>query len=179
MKLSGPQIISGLRDKLPVGVGRHLYAVLGSYAGLADFEEAHLGQARDGQGQPFPPPLNLNRTLLDRIGDDDLRALVRDEARRPRAVQRRLNQELQALLAAAFQGSSFVILKQLELLWTYELDLTVFRIHAANQHHLLLLLPGERRSDHITIFHEAEPRFHRTLPDNLIADNHLWELMHG
>ena len=46
MKLSGPQIISGLRDKLPVGVGRHLYAVLGSYAGLADFEEAHLGPAR-------------------------------------------------------------------------------------------------------------------------------------
>ena len=176
MKLTGPQVIGELRDKLPVGVGRHLYAVLGTYAQLAHFELDHLAQARDLEGHPLPVPLNVNRELLARIGDEDLRQLVRDEPRRPQTVQRRLNQELQDLLNDRLRASWFLILKQIELLFAYELDLTAFRTRASNQSHILLLLPAERRSDHITIFHEADARFQRTMPENLIADNHLWEL---
>jgi hypothetical protein len=179
MRQSGPEIIGQLRDKLPVGIGRHLYAVLGTYAQLAHFEQAHLAQARDPEGHPLPVPLNVNRELLARIGDEELRQLVRDEPRRPQAVQRRLNQELQDLLNDRLAIHWFLILKQMELLFAYELDLTAFRTRASNQSHILLLLPAERRGDHIAVFHEADARFHRTLPENLIADNHLWELTHA
>ena len=176
MKIAGPQVISELRDKLQFSMGRHLYGVLGTYAQLAQFEQAHLAQARDPRGNPFPQPINLNHDLLARIGDDDLRRLVRDEARRPQAVQRRLGQELDSLLSEMLRGNHLLILKQLELTFAYGLDLGVFRIRATNKNHILLLLPGERRGEHITLFHEADRRFQRSLPANLIADNHLWEL---
>lgn len=179
MKLSGPQITSELRDRLQTSIGRHLYAVMGTFAQLAQFEQADLGQARDARGNPFPQPVNMNRELLARIGDQDLRKLVRDEARYPQSVQYRLNQELQDLLRDYLQSHPFLILKQFELMFAYGLDFSSFRIQAANQSHILLLLPGERRGEHITIFHEVEPRFHRTIPENLVADNHLWELTDG
>jgi hypothetical protein len=176
MKLTATQIISELRTKLQVDVGRHLYGVLGSYASLEGFEQSDLAAARNQDGVPFPPALNLNRSLLDSIADDDLRGLIRDEARRPLATQRRLNAHLADLLTAHLVQEQFIILKQIELVFAYELELTVFRTCATNDKHILLLLPGERRGDRITLFHEAEARFQRILPDNLIADNHLWEL---
>jgi hypothetical protein len=176
MKITGPQVISELREKLQFEMGRHLYGLLGTYTLLAEFEQSDLAQARDPHGNLFPLSLNLNRELLARIGDDDLRQLVRDEARRPQAVQRRLGQELDNLLGDLLQRDHLLILKQLELVFAYNLDLSVFRTRATNQNHIVLLLPGERRGDHITLFHEAEPRFHRSLPGTLIADNHLWEL---
>lgn len=179
MKITCTQVITELRTRLPVSVGRHLYGVLGTYVGLEQFEQDHLAQAKDLQGKPFPPPTNLNREVLARIGDEDLKRLVRDEARRPRSVQRRLGQELDRLLGARLQDSRFLIAKQLELVLAYGLDFSVFRTRAANQNHILLLLPGERRGGHIALFHEAEQRFHRSIPTNLIADNHLWELRDG
>lgn len=174
--LTGPQVISEIREKLQFGAGRHLYGVLGGYAQLTEFEAKGLAYAHDPTGHPFPQPVNLNRELLARIGDDDLRGLIQAEARRPQAIQRRLGQELGALLGALLQEQPFQILKHLELVFAYGLDLSVFRIHAANQNHVLLLLPGGRRGDHVSLFHEAGSRFERTLPPNLIADNHLWEL---
>ena len=179
MKITCTQILTELRNRLPVSMGRHLYGVLGTYGQLDQFEQDHLAQAKDLQGRPFPPPTNVNRELLARIGDADLRQLVRDEARRPQAVHRRLGQELDRLLGQCLQDNHFVIAKQLELVFAYGLDFGVFRTRAANQNHILLLLPGERRGDHITLFHEAEQRFHRSIPTNLIADNHLWELQDG
>ena len=176
MKLTGPQIISQLRDKLSFDVGRHLYAVLGSYDQLAHFERRDLAQASNPQGQPFPPPFNLNRELLARIGDDDLRRLVRVEARRFNAVQRHLNQAFDQLLHDLLRRQRLVILKQVELLFAYSLDLSVLRTRASNQSHILLLLPGERRGERLVIFHEAADRFQRTIPPNLVADNHLWEV---
>jgi hypothetical protein len=179
MKITGPQVISELREKLQFEVGRHLYGLLGTYTQLAEFEQTDLAQARDPGGSPFPQPINLNRELLARIGDDDLRQLVRDEARRPQAVQRRLGQALDNLLGALLGDNHLLILKHLDLIFAYSLDLSVFRTHATNQNHILLLLPGERHGEHITLFYEAEPRFHRRLPGNLIADNHIWELKDG
>ncbi len=177
MKLTGPQVIGELRTQLPVGIGRHLYAVLGTYARLAHFETNHLAEARTADGAPFPTPINLNRALLDSIPDDELRKLVRDEARRPQAVQHQLNDRLRELLQAHLAATPFLILKQMELLFAFDLELAVFRTLATDQSHILLLLPGERRGEHIILFHEADARFQRTLPGNLVAENHLWELM--
>lgn len=169
-------MISEMREKLQFDVGRHLYGVLGTYAQLTGFEETVLTQALDPRGSRYPQPTNVNRELLARIGDEDLRKLVRAEARRPKTIQRRLGQELDNLLGELLQGHWFVILKQLELLFAYGLDLSVFRTRATNQNHILLLLPGRRIGDHVTLFHEADSRFQRAIPANLIADNHLWEL---
>jgi hypothetical protein len=179
MKITGPQAISELREKLQFEVGRHLYGLLGTYAQLAAFEQADLVQACDPDGDPFLAPINLNRELLARIGDDDLRQLVQAEARRPKAIQRRLGQELDDLLGALLADDHLLILKQLELTFAYSLDLSVFRTRATDRNHILLLLPGEQRGEGVILFHEADPRFHRLLPGNLIADNHIWELKDG
>ena len=94
------------------------------------------------------------------------------------STSRRLSQKFDQMLGDLLSSptSGLLTLKQIELLLTYNLDLSVLRTRASNQNHILLLLPGQRRSEQIIIFHETEPRFHRTLPGNLIADNHLWEL---
>ena len=176
MKLGRPQVISELREKLQFDIGRHLYGVLGSYDQLGRFENEDLAQARDHQDQPLPLPVNVNRELLRRIGDDDLRQLVDAEARRPHAVTYRLNQEFDNLLYDLLQRENLVILKQLELLFAYNLELSVLRTRASNQSHILLLMPAERRGEHIIMFHEAPSKFQRSIPPNLIADNHLWEL---
>ena len=127
MRRSGPQIISALRENIQLEIGRHLYGVLGSYASLKRFEQLDLNPARFLNGKPFPNPVNLNRSLLDRIGDEDLRSLVQNEARLPQTVQRRLNQEFDLLLQSLLQQSSFLILKQIEFLFAYNLDLHVIR----------------------------------------------------
>ena len=176
MKLAGPHIISALRENVQLEIGRHLYGVLGSYASVKRFEEIDLATARFLKGESFPTPTNLNRSLLERIGDEDLRNLVQNEARLPQTVQRRLNHEFDLLLQSLLQQSNFLILKQIELLFAYNLDLHMIRARATNQCHILLLLPGEKRGDHITLFSEVNPRFHRTLPPQLITDTHLWEL---
>jgi hypothetical protein len=46
---------------------------------------------------------------------------------------------------------------------------------AADEDKVLLLLPGKRTGGRIVMFHEM-PEGDYTLPTNLIADNHLWEI---
>ncbi len=176
MKLTGLQITAQLRDNLDVSIGRHLYAVLGTYAQLAVFEREALAQMKFSDGRPLPQAVNLNRMLMDRLGDEDLRDLVRSEGKRPQAIQRRLNLEFDALLAQLLDEHHFLTLKQVELLFAYRLDLQTIRARATNQNHILLLLPGEKRGDHVVLFAEADARFHRELAFQLVADNHLWEL---
>jgi hypothetical protein len=179
MKLKGMQIITNLRESLQVEIGRHLYAVLAGYASLEAFENNELAQARKIDGTSMPKACNLSRSLLDRIGDSDLRDLVKQEGKYPIGVKRRLANELDALLANLLNQDHFLILKNLELLFAFGLELETLRARANNQNHILLLLPGEKRGDHVILFSEAEGRFHRQLPFQLIADNHLWELDHA
>jgi len=176
MKRTGPQIISSLRENLQQSVGRHLYVVLGSYEQLASFEEVHLTQARFGDDRLQPLTVNLNLTLLNRISDEDLHELVQNEARLPQTVQIKLNQEFDLALRNLQQEHKFIVLKQIELLFAYNLDMQVIRARATNQNHILLLLAGEKRGERITLFNEANPRFHRTLPPQLVTENHLWEI---
>jgi hypothetical protein len=179
MKLKGSQIITNLRENLQVEIGRHLYAVLAGYAALEAFEKNELAQARKMDGDNLPKAVNLSRSLLDRIGDSDLRGLVKQEGIYPTAIKRKLDHEFDALLADLLCQEHFVILKNLELLFAFELELETIRARATNQSHILLLLPGEKSGDHIFLFTEAEERFHRQLPFQLVADNHLWELEHA
>jgi len=179
MKLKGMQIITNLRESLQVEIGRHLYAVLASYGQLEAFEKNELAQARRIDGTALPEAINLSRSLLDRIGDSDSRDLVKQEGKYPIGVKRRLGNELDALLAGLLSQEHFIVLKNLELLFAFDLELETLRARANNQNHILLLLPGEKRGDHVTLFSEAEGRFHRQLPFQLIAENHLWELDHA
>jgi hypothetical protein len=179
MKLTGPQIISELREHLPSTVGRHLYVVLGGYNQLERFERIDLAAAADRDGQSFPSPHNLNRCLLDSLADAELRRLIKEEALYPQAVRNSLNRALQTLLDAMLRSQTLLILKQVELVFAYGLDLSVFRTSAVNQSHLLLLLPGVWQASRVVLFHEAEARFQHMLPENLVAENHLWELTDG
>ncbi len=175
-KVSGQQVTNLLRENLQVDIGRHLYAVLGSYERLTAFEAKDLAHFRFPGDTPFPPAINLNAALLSRLGDDDLKGLVKNEGKRPLAIQRRLSLEFDTLLAALLEKNRCIAIKQIELLFAFGLPLEAFRARATNQNHILLLLPGEIRGDHVMLFAQSRTQFHRTLPDQLITANHLWEL---
>jgi hypothetical protein len=176
MRLSGHEINSQLRQKLEMPTGRHLYVVLGAGGRLERYENVDFREARWPSGQRLGEPVNVNHNLLDRINDDELKRLVQTEASRTESVKARLAKELDALVAEKLNGSSFLALKNLELLFAYDLELNSLRIRATNQKHILILLPGEKVGDRITLFHEAPSNNHRTLPTNLVPENHLWEL---
>jgi hypothetical protein len=176
MKLSGHEINWQLRQKLERPTGRHLYIFLGAYERLERYEKVDFREARSPKGQRLGDPVNINHALLERIKDDELKWLVRTEASRMESVKDRLTKELDALVAEKLNGGSFLVLKNLEILFAYDLELHCLRIRATNQKHILVLLPGERVGDRITLFHEAPPCFHRTLPPTYVQDSHLWEL---
>jgi len=176
MKLSGHEIISQLRQKLEMPTGRHLYVVLGTYERLARFDRVTFREARSPTNQRLGDSVNVSLNLLERIKDDDLKWLVRNEASLSETVKKRLADELDALVDGKLASTAFLALKHLELLFAYDLEMNCLRIRATNQKHILVMLPGERVGDRITLFHEASPPNHRTLPANLVPENHLWEL---
>ncbi len=176
MKLSGHEINTQLRRKLEMPTGRHLYVVLGTYERLDRYERVAFREARSPSGQRLGDPVNVNHSLLSRISDDELKRLVQTEASRTESVKDRLAKELDTLVADRLSGGSFLAIKNLEILFAYDLELNCLRIRATNQKHVLILLPGEKVGDRITLFHEAQTQNHRTLPTNLVPENHLWEL---
>ena len=136
---------------------------------------AHLKGVQQ-RGQRLADAINVNLSLLDRIKDEELKRLVQTEASRTESVKDRFAKELDALVAEKLNNGSLLTLKNLELLFAYDLELNCLRIRATNQKHILVLLPGEKVGDRITLFHEAPSSNHRTLPTNLVPENHLWEL---
>lgn len=175
-QLTGPHVISELCKQLHNQSGRHLYVVLGTYGSLEQFEKNDLAHAVTAEGEPFPDPKNFNRDLLDHIEDGALRRMVRDESKRPQAVSSQLNHAFENILHEHFTGQTFLILKQCELMFAYNLDLSKLRIYAANQNHLLLLLPGKLVSNQILLFHESDQRFQNQFPGQLVTENNMWEL---
>ena len=176
MRLSGHEVNSELRQKLAMPTGRHLYVILGTYNRLERYERVAYREARGPDDKPLGDVLNLNRLLLERVADHELKWLVKNEASMPETVKKELAGKLDALIADRLEQSSFLAVKNLELLFAYDIELNGFRIRATNQKHVLLLLPGEKVADRITLFHEAPASNHRTLPMNLVPENHLWEL---
>ena len=107
------EIIEALRSKLALPGGRHLYGVLGTYAQLAAFAKK-LQHVRSPDGRRFPPPLSVNRGILDAIPDAEFHTLVEDEAKRPeptaahvaRAFEVFLRTQLPGKVVAAFLTGS-------------------------------------------------------------------------
>ena len=165
-----------MRDKLQNVAGRHLYVILGTYESLDRYENVALPELRGPNNQKIPAPVNVNRRMLERIPDKELKSLVQKEARRPEYIKQRLYEEFDRLLTETLADQPAVALKQLELLFSLNLELDKLRIRAVNQKHILLMLAGERASERIMLFHEASPQWYRTLPATLVPEDHLCEL---
>ena len=168
------EIIEALRSKLGMEGGRHLYGVLGTYSALEAFAKK-LGQATMLDGTKFPAPVSVNRGILDMIPDDEFRKLVEDEAKRPEPTAAHVGRAFEAFLRANLQGKGLIVMANLEMLFAYHLELNLLRTMAADADRVLLLLPGKREAGMIIMFPDMEQASY-TLPVNLIADNHLWEL---
>ena len=172
--MNSTEIIEALRQKLSVPSGRHLYGVLGSYAQLDVFAEK-LGQAKTLDNVTFPKALNVNCGILEAIPDDDFKRLAENEAKHPEPTAAHVGRAFERFLRESLGGGKFLILANLEMLFAYNIELNLLRTMAADESKILLLLPGKRTSGRIVMFHESGESNY-TLPTNLIADNHLWEI---
>jgi hypothetical protein len=172
--MTDTEIIENLRNKLAVTSGRHLYGVLGSYALLDSFAKK-LQQARTHDQRKFPSPLSVNRGILDAIPDEEFRKLVEDEAKRPEPTAAHVAKAFEQFLRQKLEQKGLVILANLELVFAYNLELHLLRTMAADDYRILLLLPGKREGGRIIMF-PGSGSTQYTLPINLIAENHIWEL---
>jgi hypothetical protein len=126
-------------------------------------------------GRDFPLPLSVNRGILDAIPDDEFKRLTRDEVIYPEPTAAHVRQAFELFLRSKLRGHGLVILRDLELLFAYGIELNMLRVLAANDDHILLLLPGRRERGQILLFPESD-QGSCILPSTLIAENHLWEL---
>ena len=172
--MKNTEIIEALRSKLAVPGGRHLYGVLGSYAALAAFS-GKLRQAKAPDGRRFPKPISVNRGILNAIPDDEFRQLVENEAKRPEPTAAHVAKAFEIFLRSKLRQKGLIVLFNLETLFAYNLELNLLRTMAADADRILLLLPGRRSSGKIIMFPNLDEGSY-TLPTNLIADNHLWEV---
>jgi len=168
-------IIETLRSKLVIPGGRHLYGVLGSYSGLSKFGK-NLALVKSPEGKVFPESVSVNKGILDVIPDDEFRKLAADEAKRPEPTAAQISQAFESFIRARFaEKRGLLVLENLEMLFAYHLELNLLRTLAADENRVVLLLPGKRVSGKIVMFPDLTEANY-TLPTNLIAENHLWEL---
>lgn len=172
--MNSTEIIETLRQKLNVSSGRHLYGVLGDYAQLDVFAKK-LRQAKTLNDASFPKPVNVNRGILKTIPDADFKRLAEDEAKRPEPTAAHVGRAFERFLRTILSGGKLVVLANMEMLFAYNIELNLLRTMAADENKVLLLLPGRRAGGRIVMFHEMADGDY-TLPTNLIADNHLWEI---
>ncbi|MBI9046676.1 MAG: hypothetical protein JEZ06_19450 [Anaerolineaceae bacterium] len=175
MKLRATEIIEILQKNLGVNVGRHLYAVLGTYESLEQFSKTVLPHVKD-DGTPFPKPVSINHVLIESFDTEELQDVISKESRRPQNTQARLNNALEAFLRKSLEIEDFLILQHCELIFAYSLDVSKLRLAASNQKHLLILLPGEMRGNQIYLFHEAASDEVLKFDNQLFAENNIWEL---
>ncbi len=175
--MQSTQIIENLRTKMSQATGRHLYGVLGTYAQLRKFEKT-LSEARTPDGRRFPDALNVNRGILDTIPDDEFRILVENEAKRPEPTAAHVAKAFETFLRhglTRMNTHGILVLKSLELLFAYNIELNLLRTLATDEDRILLLLPGKRTGGNTIMFHGLTQGSY-ILPINFIADNHLWEI---
>ncbi len=168
------EVIDSLLARLATPVGRHLYAVLGTYRTLEGFA-GKLQQAKMPDGQPFPPPSSANSGILDAIPDDEFHQLAADEARHPEPTAAHVAKAFEKFLRTKLASGGVLVLAGLEMLFAYRVDLGLLRTLTTDQNRLILLLPGTRMGDRIGLFPDLDQGSY-LLPKNLVADNHIWEL---
>ena len=167
-------IIQALRARLATPTGRQLYGVLGSYRALQEFAHS-LRQVRAPDGERFPKPLSVNRGILQAMPPEELHRLAADEGVFPEPVAAHVAQAFEMFLRHRLQGHRLLILHELELLFAYAVELSCLRTLATDLDRVLLLLPGRRESGRVIMYPGLTPGSY-SLPVNLIADDHLWEL---
>ena len=109
------------------------------------------------------------------IPDDDFKHLAENEAKRPEPTAGYVAKAFEMYLRSKLCGKGLIVLAHLEMLFAYHLELNLLRTMAADDDRILLLLPGTRSGGRIIMFPDLEDGNY-TLPSNLIAENHLWEL---
>lgn len=167
-------VIAAFQARLAVPGGRHLYGVLGTYPALDGFARSlQLAHAPDGRA--FPAPLAVNAGILNAIPDEEFRELADREPRLPEPTQAHVARAFERFLREALQAQRLVVLGALELLFAYRVELNALRTLATDESRVLLLLPGRREGGRVVLFPEVDTGSY-TLPTNLIAENHLWEL---
>lgn len=167
-------IIEAIISKLNNPGGRHLYAVLGTYRGLRSFENK-LQEAKTPDGKNFPKPLSVNKEILDAIPDEEFRQLVENEAKRPEPTAAHVAKAFETFLRSNLQGKGLIVLSNLEMLFAYHLELNLLRTMATDDDRVMLLLPGHRSGGNIIMYPDSDEGSY-TLPTNLIAQDHLWEI---
>lgn len=172
--MTNTEVIETLRARLSVPVGRHLYGVLAKYELLWRFA-AQLAEAKSVEGIPFPQAISANRGILNTIPDDEFRKLVNDEAKRPEPTAAHVASAFELFIRSQLTGQGLVVLKDLELVFSYSLELNLLRTLAVDQDRILLCFPGRRERGVVILFPDSDHGSY-TLPTNLIADNNLWEL---
>ncbi|MCL5958110.1 MAG: hypothetical protein M1358_02135 [Chloroflexi bacterium] len=172
--MTDTEIIENLKSKLAVQVGRHLYGVLGTYKALDAFA-VKLRQAKTPTGQYFPEPLSVNKGILEDIPDDEFHTLAKNEAKMPSPTAAHVGRAFDLFLRSKLAEQGLVVLSNLEMLFAYRVELNTLRTLAADNYQVVLLLPGKREYGRIVMFPDAVDGSY-TIPSNLIAENHLWEL---
>ena len=158
---------------MEIPVGRHLYGIIGTFENLERFEN-ELKKARRSEDDMFPNPKSLNYELIDSYSDTEFRSLVEDEAKRPEPTRASLRNVFERFIRASLEKENVLILKELELLFIYNIDFSILRVLSTDNHRVILLLPGRRSLGRVIMYPNSQYDFH--LPQNLIADNHLWEI---
>jgi hypothetical protein len=166
-------IIVALRAKLRIPIGRHLYGILGDYESLNRFEK-EIKSTTIADGEPFPSIESANKGIINRFSDEQFRTLVDDEAKRPEPTRASIGAAFEGFIKDRIQTNKTLILKDLELVFIYNVDLGILRVLAADQYRIILLLPGQMVRDRILMFPGSKYDF--SIPRNLIAENHIWEL---
>ena len=166
-------IIIALRNKLDRPVGRHLYGVLGTYDALDKFESVLKG-TKTSNGVLFSNPVSVNKGIINAFSDNEFRSIVKDEARRPEPTRASIKKAFEQFLRKQFAEKDILILKDLEILFPYNIDLNPLRTLATDEERLILLLPGRQSGERLIMYPNIEGEY--KIPKALIAENHLWEV---
>ena len=166
-------IIINIINYLQVPVGRHLYGVIGDYDSLVIFEEK-IKEASLNNGEKFTPPISINESIIEAFSDDEFRKIVEEEAKRPEPTRASIKNMFEKTIRGKLDQYGTILLKDLELIFIYDIDFSIFRTFATDNHRIILLLPGKRSMGRIIMYPNSKHDF--SLPQNLIADNHIWEI---
>lgn len=163
-----------LLDALRVPVGRHLYAIVGSYSALRAVETT-LGKMKLTDGTPFPSAVSVTDAVLATFSDEEMHRIVHEEARRPEPTRASVQQAFNRIVREQGRALPVLVMKDLELLFAYETDFQPLRALATDATRIVLLLPGRRSGERVRVYPDADQGKH-FLPKGLIADNHLFEV---
>lgn len=176
MKVSAADLYERIIDALENLQGRNLYGILGSYEQLSTFEKQILSRLKDKQVSLPLEIIDINQSILSYFSDEETKDLVSNESSFPDYVNRKISDALTSIISQSLHNHTGIFCKNLEILFSYSVDLSVFRIHATNQKIIFLIMPGQFVGGHINLFFDTPKPFQRTLPDQLLSANNIWEL---